>query len=301
MSRLNDVGRLAAGLAHDFNNTLQVINGYNDLISIEAGASESVRDSTEQIRLAASRADVIVRQLLTMGQATTRPRDCTDLNAALAEAESSLRQHLRPGQALVLSLEAVDPRVGIAPHAGGPGGSQPRPERPGCDAGRRDHHDHDEHAQPGSPDHRGSAAGAPGSVLLEVRDTGTGMDDATLRRVFEPFFTTKTPDKGTGLGLSTVQLIVEAAGGSLHAESTPGEGTLFSIVLPSAAGAESLGGHGRPNRKQEVHHESAEHMVIAMADVHGDERRDGCFRAGCRPGGQVTFPTRWPRMRRTSW
>ena len=234
-SRLTAVGRLAAGLAHDFNNTLQVITGFNELVSMEAGVSEAVRDGTAQIRLAASRAEVIIRQLLTMGHAAGEPRGRSDLNAALAEAESSLRQHLRPGQSLVLSLNAADPRVEI------PVAQVDQVVR-NLVLNARD-------AMPlggtitiSTSTNTPAASGSPGSVLLQVRDTGTGMDGETLQRVFEPFFTTKTPDKGTGLGLSTVQLIVEAAGGSLRVESTPGEGTLFSAVLPSAASADS---HGR--------------------------------------------------------
>jgi two-component system, cell cycle sensor histidine kinase and response regulator CckA len=77
--------------------------------------------------------------------------------------------------------------------------------------------------------------GGPEKVLLEIRDTGTGMDEATLARIFEPFFTTKSEQEGTGLGLSMVQMIVEAVGGRIQVESSGGAGSLFRITLPSAA------------------------------------------------------------------
>ena len=79
--------------------------------------------------------------------------------------------------------------------------------------------------------------GAVSNILLEVRDEGTGMDEATKARVFEPYFTTKAAGKGTGLGLSIVEQIVERSGGFLHVESEPGAGSAFRVFLPRIAGS----------------------------------------------------------------
>ena len=76
--------------------------------------------------------------------------------------------------------------------------------------------------------------GAGAHALLTVRDTGAGMDKATIERIFEPFFTTKSVGKGTGLGLSVTHGIISGHGGAIHVESTPGQGTSFSIYLPTA-------------------------------------------------------------------
>ncbi len=227
--RLEAVGKLAAGLAHDFNNTLLVVSGFAELITSEEGVTEPVRGYAEEIHQAVAKASRMVQQLFSMSKPPARAHACIDLNAVLREAEASFRQHLRQGQSLVLSFEADNPLVDIpvsqldqvvrnlvlnARDAMPAGGTITISTKKGTDPSFL----------------RGSE-----SVFLEIRDTGTGMDSGTLARIFEPFFTNKAKSEGTGLGLSMVQMIVEAAKGRILVESAPGRGTLFRITLPLAA------------------------------------------------------------------
>jgi signal transduction histidine kinase len=249
--RLDTVGRLAAGLAHDFNNTLSVVTGYAELISSEEGVTQQVRAHAQEIHLASAKASRMIRQLLTMGRAPQKARACIELNAVLREAEASLRQHLRDGQTLVISPgpesllvdvsasqmdQVVRNLVLNARDAVPAGGAITITTRTGDDP---------------------SFLHGGGQVFLEIRDSGTGMDAETLARIFEPFFTTKTAGEGTGLGLPMVQMIIEAAGGRIHVESSPGSGTLFRIVLPSAAASDASGRQRLPQSifQQEAHHE----------------------------------------------
>jgi signal transduction histidine kinase len=227
--RLETVGRLAAGLAHDFNNTLSVVTGFAEVIASEEGVTQPIRADAQEIRAAAAKATRIVRQLFTMGRAPMKAHGCVELNAVLGEAEPSLRQHLRDGQSLVLALEPANLLVDIA-------ASQMDQVVRNLVINARD-------AMPAGGtitittrtcDDASSPGGAR-QVFLEIRDSGTGMDKETLARIFEPFFTTKSEGEGTGLGLSMVQMIIEAAGGRIHVESAPGSGTLFRIMLPSVA------------------------------------------------------------------
>jgi signal transduction histidine kinase len=219
--RLETVGRLAAGLAHDFNNTLSVVTGFAELIAAEEGVTQQVRAHAQEIHLASAKASKMIRQLFTMGKAPLKAHVCVDLNVFLREAESSLRQHLRDGQSLVLALDPESLLVDIA-------SSQMDQVVRNLVLNARD-------AMPagGAISIRTRTEGV--HLFLEIRDSGTGMDSGTLARIFEPFFTTKPDGEGTGLGLSMVQMIIEAAGGRIHVESAPGSGTLFRIVLPSAA------------------------------------------------------------------
>jgi signal transduction histidine kinase len=233
--RLETVGRLAAGLAHDFNNTLSVVTGFAELISSEEGVTQQVRAHAQEIHLASAKASRMIRQLFTMGRTPQKACACIELNAVLREAEASLRQHLRDGQALVLSPGPESLLVDVS-------ASQMDQVVRNLVLNARD-------AMPAggtitittSTGDDPSFPPGDGQVFLEIRDSGTGMDAETLARIFEPFFTTKTPGEGTGLGLSMVQMIIEAAGGRIHVESFPGSGTLFRIVLPSAAASEASG------------------------------------------------------------
>jgi signal transduction histidine kinase len=238
---LEAVGRLAAGLAHDFNNTLLVVSGFAELIDTEQGVTGTVRANVEEIRIAVAKASKMVGQLFSIGRAPVKTKACIDVNGVLREAESSLRQHLRAGQSLVLSLAEGNPIVDV-------GASQMDQVVRNLVLNARD-------AMPdggtitittrsgdGSTSPRGAVP-----VLLEIRDTGKGMDAATRAMIFEPFFTTKALGEGTGLGLSMVQMIVEAAGGTIEVDSAPGSGTLFRIVLPSAASSETPGRRNLPD------------------------------------------------------
>jgi len=231
--RLDAMGRLAAGLAHDFNNTLQVLAGLTELIDSETAASEAVRGYTREIRGAVGKAGRMVKQLLGVGK-SPQGHVCVNLHEALTGLRSGLLPHLRDGQSLELLLEAPRPLVDLSPDR--------------IDQVVRNLVLNSRDAMPGGgtitiatrETARGAGAAQAGremrkQVILEVRDTGLGMDAATLERIFEPFFTLKPKGVGTGLGLSMVQLIVEASGGTIEVHSRPGEGTTFAVGLPSAS------------------------------------------------------------------
>ena len=219
-SKLDTVGRVAAGLAHDFNNTLTVVSGFADMIAQESGASETIGGYTKEIAMAVGKAKRMVQQLFNLGNSARKEHVSVDLHWTVREMEPSLCQHLRGRQSIVLSLAAVQPNVDIsvdqidhivrnlvlnardAMPLGGTITIATRTEEEG-------------------------AAHGSAPVVLEIRDTGIGMDVATRERIFEPFFTTKPKGEGTRLGLSMVQLIVEAAGGNIRVDSEPGKGTTF--------------------------------------------------------------------------
>jgi signal transduction histidine kinase len=248
--KLETMGRLAAGLAHDFNNTLLVVSGFADLIAAEEGITDAARAGAVQIGMAVATARQMVQQLLSLrsvtsgaapgtgpkGRILTDPqgRIRIDLNSALRELEPSLRQPLAAPHALILSVEATRPFIDMSftridqvvrnlvlnARDAMPEGGTIRVATKDGDFSRPLH------------------GHAP--VVLEVSDTGTGMDRATLDRVFEPFFTTKEEGKGSGLGLSMVHAIVEAAGGSIQVDSEPCRGTMFRVFLPAAAASEKM-------------------------------------------------------------
>jgi hypothetical protein len=244
--RLHAIGRLAAGFAHDFNNILLVVSGFAEMIASETGVSAEVSAEVQQIRLAVSKAQRIVRQLLSPGNPSREAHACLDLNAALREAESSLRQHLRPGQELQLICGAADPLVDLTAAQ--------------VDQVVRNLVMNAADAMPAgtitvstAPGPAGHTVGPGKSVLLEIRDTGIGMDATTTARIFEPFFTTKPEGKGTGLGLPMVQHIIETVGGSIRVESAPELGTLFSIQLPRSHGGANCGEDAPPKTETGGH------------------------------------------------
>jgi PAS domain S-box-containing protein len=236
--KMEAIGQLAGGVAHDFNNLLTVIDGYSQLALDKVGDETPILPELTAIQQAGRRAAGLTRQLLAFSRRQVLQPRLLDLNSVVREVESLLRRLIGEDIELVVELApdlgkvcadpgqleqvlmnlAVNARDAMA--MGGrlviatgncealPEGVTPRPEpRPG------------------------------GWVRLTVRDTGTGMDDETLRRIFEPFFTTKELGKGTGLGLSTVQGIVEQSGGCLSVTSALNSGTGFDIYLPRSEGA----------------------------------------------------------------
>jgi len=237
------VGRFAAGLAHDFSNMLLIVSGFAELIASEEGASPAAQEHAGRINRAVEGANKLVRQLLSMGRAPRETHVPVEINSALRDAEANLRQYLRAGQALHLSL-APGNLVVHMPDA------QLEQVVGNLVLNARD-------AMPGGGTitirtWAGDDPHLPGRrerVFLEIGDTGTGMDAQTLARIFEPFFTTKSARNGSGLGLSMVQMIIEAVGGRIDVESSPGSGTRFRIDLPSTPEIDPLGGSGAPDSR----------------------------------------------------
>ncbi|HEV8396538.1 MAG TPA: ATP-binding protein [Vicinamibacterales bacterium] len=230
--KLEAIGHLAGGVAHDFNNILMVIQGYADMLLADAPETGTTRNDLREIQEAARRGSDLTRQLLAFGRKqvlTIRP---VDLNAVLSDTShmltrligESVRLELRtaseacPIEADRVQLEQV--LINLAVNArdamSGRGTLQVDLDRVTVQTETRDL----------SEGHY---------VRLTVRDTGCGMDEATRERIFEPFFTTKGAGKGSGLGLSTVYGVVKQLGGHIGVESAPLQGTTFTIHFPATA------------------------------------------------------------------
>jgi PAS domain S-box-containing protein len=235
--QMEAIGRLAGGVAHDFNNILSIIMGHGELLLAAVGANEYARNGLEQIRRAAERAASLTQQLLAFSRKQVLQPKVLDLNEAVADVQKMLARVIGEDIELIASLhpslatvkadpgqiEQVLMNLAINARDAMPQGGKLLMETLNVDAGTELARDLD--LTPGP------------YAMLKVTDTGHGMEAATLAHVFEPFFTTKPMGKGTGLGLSTVYGIVKQSGGSIQVESGVGLGTSFRIYLPVAEGA----------------------------------------------------------------
>ena len=232
--KMEAVGRLAGGVAHDFNNILTGILGYSDILLAEIPSDHSNSKFVNEIHKAAKRAAALTNQLLAFSRKQIMKPQVLHLNDLIRNLEKMLERLLGED----IELEAVlqeglwhvkaDPSkidqvlMNLAVNArdampdGGKLVIETRNARLDTDYAKR----HPGIAKPGD------------FVMFSVSDTGTGMDKETLSHLFEPFFTTKELGKGTGLGLSTVYGIVKQSGGYIWAYSEPDKGTCFKTYLP---------------------------------------------------------------------
>jgi PAS domain S-box-containing protein len=238
--KMESVGRLAGGVAHDFNNILQVILIHADLLLKNNLTDSSSREGLEEIHSCARRSADLTRQLLAFARRQTIAPKVLDLNAAVEDLLKMMRRligedidiawlpaadlgpvNMDPCQIdQILANLCVNARDAI----GGVGKVTIETENVYFDDAY-------------CADHPGFAPGE--YVRLAVSDNGCGMDKETQRHIFEPFFTTKIPGKGTGLGLATIYGIVQQNHGFLHVYSEPGHGTTFKIFLPRHGGQTS--------------------------------------------------------------
>jgi|GEM_PF-2009928 signal transduction histidine kinase/CheY-like chemotaxis protein len=231
-ARLEAVGRLAGGVAHDFNNLIMIITGYSDLL-LETASPES-RPHLEEIKRAGSRASGLTRQLLAFSRKQVLEPQVLDLNHTVRGMLKMLRLLLGEEIELLTRLSNQVGRVKADP-------VQLEQVIMNLAVNARDAISGRGkviiETQPFHLDETGAATHGelpPGSyVLLAVTDNGCGMNSETLAQIFEPFFTTKEPGKGTGLGLSTVYGIVKQSRGHITVYSETGSGTTFKIYLPA--------------------------------------------------------------------
>ncbi len=234
--KMESVGRLAGGVAHDFNNHLTVINGYCDMLLEELASDDPLRDEIGEIRAAGQRAAALTEQLLTFSRKQVVELRPISLNGVVEEHCRMVRRLIGDDIEVVTDLE---PQLGAVMADRG----QMQQVLMNLAVNARD-------AMPrggkliigtGNAEIGPGAEGAshdikPGAyVVLTVSDTGTGMTPEILSKIFEPFFTTKSAGAGTGLGLATVYGIVEQGGGFLRVSSEPGHGATFRIYLPRTA------------------------------------------------------------------
>jgi len=231
--KLESIGRLAGGVAHDFNNMLSVVLGYGEIILGDLHQEDPLRDKVQEMVNAGQRAKALTSQLLAFSRKQTLQPQVLDLNNQIRNTEKMLRRLLAEDIELSLIMAKDLPRVLFDPGqldqviinlAANARDAMPKGGRLLIET---------------SVVHLDEAYAAahheinPGKyVMLAFTDTGYGMDQETLSRVFEPFFTTKEKGKGTGLGLSTVYGIVKQSGGHIWVYSEPGNGTTFKVYLP---------------------------------------------------------------------
>jgi two-component system cell cycle sensor histidine kinase/response regulator CckA len=231
--KMEAIGRLAGGVAHDFNNLITIISGYSDMLLESLAANDPSREMVGAIKKASERAAGLTRQLLAFSRKQVLKPRRVDLNSLIADFDTLLRRLIRenivlttttaaeplpvlidPGQIEQVVMNLVINARDAMPHGGTLTVSTARAD----DVARRRASDGD---LPTGP-----------YALLSVSDTGCGMDAETRAHLFEPFFTTKGAGKGTGLGLATVYGIIRQSGGRIDVQTAPGQGTTFRIALP---------------------------------------------------------------------
>jgi PAS domain S-box-containing protein len=225
--KLDALGRLAAGVAHDFNNQLTVISGYCEILLESATAEVARRSALEQIRLATQRAVSTTGHLLAFSRRRELAPRLVDLNASLRDLLPPLRK---------LIGETIAVRTELSPGPGhvrvDPGALEQAVFNLVINA--RDAMPEGGRLVLRTAVHAAAQDGSPGAIELEVEDDGHGIEPADLERVFEPFFTTKPEGKGSGLGLAMTRGFVEQSGGTIAIRSRPGSGTVVTLTLPIA-------------------------------------------------------------------
>ncbi len=231
--KMEAVGQLAGGIAHDFNNVLTAVLGYTRLLLKDATLSEQARSDVEEIEQAARRAASLTQQLLAFSRKQMLQLAILDLNEVVQGMRSLLRRLIGEHITLVATLDPqpmlvradlgqlqqVIVNLSVNARDAMPAGGILTIATAAVELGPTF-----VVARPGSQ---------PGPhILLQVSDTGMGMDAETRGRVFEPFFTTKAVGKGSGLGLATVYGIVKQSGGYIDVSSEPTQGSVFTVYLP---------------------------------------------------------------------
>jgi two-component system, cell cycle sensor histidine kinase and response regulator CckA len=238
VQKLEAVGRLAGGMAHDFNNILVVIKLSTDMLLSQITPDSVCTKPLLQISHAADRAAALTKQMLAFGRQQMMQPRIINLNAVVSETTHMLRRIIGEDIDLVTNLAEVvessklDPdqvtqvilNLAVNARDAMPNGGMLQIETSAVTLDESYAKDHPP-VQPGR------------YVMMAVSDTGTGIDRSILPRIFDPFFTTKEVGKGTGLGLSIVYGIVKQSGGYIWVYSEPGHGTTFKLYFPVTTGS----------------------------------------------------------------
>jgi signal transduction histidine kinase/ActR/RegA family two-component response regulator len=252
--KMEALGRLAGGVAHDFNNILTAITGYTSLLLADLPVDSELRVDLQEVEQAAERAANLVDQLLSFSRQRVLEPAVADVQETITAMHTMLQRILPADIEIQMRFRTTDSRAAIDRGqleqvvlnlAVNAGDAMP-------DGGRlvleTDHVDEQDGSGP--------------FVVLSVSDTGIGMDASIRTRIFEPFFTTKEIGKGTGLGLSTVYGIVTQAGGRVTVYSEPRDGSTFRIFLPSTQG-EPLSQTGNPRVEG---HQTGDETILVVED-----------------------------------
>ncbi|HVV00347.1 MAG TPA: PAS domain S-box protein, partial [Verrucomicrobiae bacterium] len=237
--KMEAIGQLAGGVAHDFNNILTVIHGHASLLAGSANLQPVWLRSAQQILQAAERAAGLTRQLLTFSRRQVMQLKCLDMNelvcnmtkmlSRILREDISLQLHYSSVPALVSAdagmMEQVLLNLAVNSRDAMPAGGRLLIDIACVDLAHAHHAGHSE-------------ARAGQFICLTATDTGVGIPKENLRRIFEPFFTTKEIGKGTGLGLATIYGIVKQHHGWIEVESEPGHGSTFRVYLPRSVNGE---------------------------------------------------------------
>jgi signal transduction histidine kinase len=234
--RLEVVGRLAAGVAHDFKNLLTVVMGNAGLIARRGDLPPDVSQRANNIVEASERGAELVRELLEFGREPGGLARVLDVSEVVESFLPILRSSIGHGCPVEFSCESGAGKVMI--------------DRGNLERVLLNLVFNAQDATPAggaisihvAPDRTTDGDGPPGAyVRIDVSDTGVGIEPEALERIFDPSYTTKPTGKGTGLGLAVVRRIVDRAGGFVRVESRPGSGTTFRIYLPRVTGQEGSG------------------------------------------------------------
>ncbi len=224
--KLEAIGLLAGGVAHDFNNILTAVTGYSELLLDQLPVDGEPHAHAEEIRRSAAQAGSLTRQLLAFGRKQLLNPTLVDPNEVVASADGLLRRLI--GERYVLRVDRDDD-VGVVL----------------ADQGQIEHvvinlvlNARD--AMPGCGEILIRTRRDGADAVVSVTDAGIGMDEATQSRMFEPFFTTKAEGRGSGLGLSTAYGIAAQSGGTISVTSSPGQGSTVSLALPRKRGLEAV-------------------------------------------------------------
>ena len=265
--KMQAVGQLAGGVAHDFNNVLQAIIGYSDLLLANHRQTDPAFQDIMQIKQNANRAASLVRQLLAFSRRQTLRPEVLQLGDVMSDLSMLLKRllgervelDLRHGRDLwpikadVNQFEQVVVNLAVNARDAMPDGGKLTIRTANVEA-----EEAEELALTGMP--------AADYVLVEVSDTGTGIPPDVMDKIFEPFFTTKEIGKGTGLGLSTVFGIVKQSGGFIYADSQVGEGTSFRVFLPRHVPEEGVEEEQPQATREEARDLTGEGVILLVED-----------------------------------